>query len=329
MSLELVDRLIHDEMDVLEQNAIQTLSHIDPFIEKVVRYSFANGGKRLRPSLLFLVAKSLGSVSMRQIRMATAIEFVHTASLIHDDILDGGSLRRHLATHNVLWSVQVGVLAGDYLLTQAMQLVTEEEDLYGFRQLTEACRVTCEGELRQIGLIGQFDMTSKQYFEIIAGKTAPLLACSAQLGAFYADSKKQIDSETVHKFRSFGHKIGIAFQMIDDILDLIGNMSEAGKTLRTDILNRKPTLPLILYFEQISANKRDDMILLLNQDNLSNETAEQIVTDLLTKNVTEQVYEIAAKIVNEAIDDIRGISKNADAFDAICSLAHFVINRKK
>lgn len=317
-------RLVASEMASMEKLVAQTLSGVDPFVEEVIRYSFRFGGKRLRPAILFLVGRAVGTISENHLLAASAIELVHTASLIHDDILDGASLRRHWATVNVRWNSQVGVLAGDMLLAQAMELMTRGSDLHGFRRLTFACKKTCEGELRQIGTVGRFDMSREDYFEMIAGKTAPLLACCAELGAHYSGA----DPETVERFRLFGHRLGLAFQVIDDILDLVGEAETTGKTLRTDLANRKPTLPLILYLRDATGPDREKTLQLLGSGDWDERTTATVVDRLCDSGAVEAAKRDAARLIEDAIDSIPKNSAE-DAAAGLVSIARFIEHRRR
>lgn len=330
-AVESVYQLIAHEMNAMEDLAQNMLRNVDPFVDNIVRYSFRFGGKRLRPALLFLAGKATASgktaktrLSDRHCRSATAIEFVHTASLIHDDILDGATVRRHLETVNVRWNAQVGVLAGDVILTKAMQLLLDDDDIHGFRQLSMACEKTCEGELRQIGTIGRFDMSEQEYFEMIAGKTAPLLACSTELGAYYSGA----DEKTVEQFRLFGHKLGLAFQMVDDILDLAGETQAAGKTLRTDLLNRKPTLPVLLYLQQCKKEERVKTIQTIQSVQFDVEKARPILERICDSGVVETTRRLAERQIEEAIEIISTLPTDAEAVSSLKSIARFVVDRK-
>lgn len=318
-------RLIAPEMKDMEDLAVQSLRHVDPFIEEVVRYSFRFGGKRLRPAILFLSARAVGRVDRKHVHAATAVEFVHTASLIHDDILDGAAIRRHLATINVHWNAQVGVLAGDVILTKAMELMLRNDDLRAFRYLTEACRKTCEGELRQIGTVGRYEMTEAEYYEMIAGKTAPLLSCSAEQGAYFSGA----DTDTLDRFRRFGQELGLAFQVIDDILDLVGEDATAGKTLRTDLLNRKPTLPLILLLRELGPEARRETIELLRHDTLDDPVARQLIRRMDESGAVQAARDAAEKHIARAIETIQEITGRSDAVAGLVSIARFIGNRKK
>ena len=318
-------RLIAREITAMEALMRQTLSNADSFVEEVIQYSLRIGGKRLRPALVFLAGKVVGQITEPHIQAAASLEFVHTASLIHDDILDGASLRRHLATFNVRWNAQIGVLAGDLLLTKALELITQTGKIEGVRALTEACKLTCEGELRQIGAVNRFDMSTEEYIQIIAGKTAPLLACSAQLGAFYAAA----DAATIERFRFFGQKLGLAFQIIDDVLDLVGETDTAGKTLRTDLIHRKPTLPLILYLQEATEAEHKEMLVQIRRDDFDAKSADWVVERLSESGSVDAARKTALQLVEEATESLADIDGDSQAKNALTELAQFVVERKK
>ncbi|MDR1271205.1 MAG: polyprenyl synthetase family protein [Planctomycetaceae bacterium] len=319
-------QLIENEMTTMEELARESLSGVDPFVGEVVRYSIQFSGKRLRPVLLFLAGRAIGNTVLldrKHVQTAAAIEFVHTASLIHDDILDGATIRRHCATINVRWNVQIGVLAGDLLLTKALELMARNGELHGFRRLAEACRKTCEGELRQLGTVNCFDMTPDEYYEMIAGKTAPLLACSSELGAYYSGA----DNETMERFRIFGHKLGLAFQIVDDVLDMVGETGTAGKTLRTDLINRKPTLPLILYLKTAGSADRMETLNRICRNDFDEISAQEMVSRFCESGAVMLAKQEAERLINEAVSLLSGFNGNDQAIAALISVAQFVVNR--
>ena len=318
-------RLIANEMSAMESLMRRTLSNTDPFVDEIVQYSLRVGGKRLRPALVFLVGRIVGHVSEQHIQAAASLEFVHTASLIHDDILDGASIRRHLATFNVRWNAQIGVLAGDLLLTRALELMAQAGKLEGVRALTEACKQTCEGELRQIGAVARLDMSAEEYYQIIAGKTAPLLACSAELGAFYASAPAPV----IERFRFFGKKLGLAFQVIDDVLDLVGETDTAGKTLRTDLIQRKPTLPLILYLQGATTAEKQEALMRIRHDDFAEQSADWVVERLNESGAIDVAKRAAQQLVEEALESLNAIDGNTEAKQALTEIAQFVVSRKR
>jgi octaprenyl-diphosphate synthase len=274
---------------------------------------------------VFLTSKAIGRTTEQHVQAATALEFVHTATLIHDDILDGATIRRHLATFNVRWNAQIGVLAGDLLLTKALELISQTGEMGGLRALNEACKQTCEGELRQIGAMGRFDMSVDEYLQIIAGKTAPLLACSAELGAFYASATPAI----IERFRFFGQKLGLAFQIIDDVLDLVGKTDTAGKTLRTDLIQRKPTLPLILYLHGATEEEQREVLVHIRRDDFDEQSADWVVERLNESGTVEAARKTARKLIDEATESLNEIEGDSEAKRALTTLAQFVVSREK
>ena len=318
-------RLIASELTAMEALMRQTLSHADPFVDEIIQYGLQIGGKRLRPALVFLTGKVIGRVTEQHIQAAAALEFVHTATLIHDDILDGATIRRHLATFNVRWNAQIGVLAGDLLLTKALELSAQTDEMDGLRALTDACQQTCEGELRQIGATGRFDMSLDEYLQIIAGKTAPLLACSARLGAFYASATPAVRD----RFQFFGQKLGLAFQIIDDVLDLVGETNTVGKTLRTDLIHRKPTLPLILYLQGATEKQQREILVHIRRDDFDEQSADWVVERLRASGAVDASRKMAQQLIEEAMKTLNEIEGDAEAKQALVELAQFVVSRKK
>lgn len=220
-----------------------------PFVKDLMAHLAHYRGKRLRPTLLLLTAKACGMIKPEHPMLAAVVEMIHTATLVHDDILDSADLRRHVATINARWGNASSVLLGDLLFTHAFHLTSKTGSAYACQIIGEATNKVCEGELRQIGEQGNLSLTEADYYSIIAGKTAALTACCCQLGSHFAGAS----SATVEDMATFGTLLGIAFQVADDVLDLTGNEKQAGKSLGTDVLQKKLTLPLIHLLQQGTA----------------------------------------------------------------------------
>jgi octaprenyl-diphosphate synthase len=197
-------------------------------------------GKRLRPALLLLTAKATGKIAHHHHTLAAAVEMIHTATLVHDDVLDEAELRRHVATVNAGWGNKVSILLGDMLFTHAFHL-TSTVDGRACQIIGEATNRVCAGELRQISERDNLNLTESDYFAIVEGKTAALTECCGRLGALYAGAGDEI----ANKLASFGRNLGLAFQIADDLLDLVGDQETVGKTLGTDLEQQKLTLPVI------------------------------------------------------------------------------------
>jgi len=228
--------------DIAEAESIfeRTLApHRGPFgslIEHLRHYR----GKRLRPALLLLTARACGKITPAHHVLAAAMEMIHTATLVHDDVLDEADLRRHAPTFNAGWGNKVSILLGDMLFTHAFHL-TSTVDVRACQITGEVTNRVCAGELRQVTERGNLELSEADYFTIIDGKTAALTECCGRLGALYAGSSEEV----VTKLASYGRSLGLAFQIADDVLDLVGTEDTVGKTLGTDLAQQKLTLPVI------------------------------------------------------------------------------------
>jgi octaprenyl-diphosphate synthase len=228
--------------DIAESDRIFTAtlakykSPFGPLIQHLKHYR----GKRLRPALLLLVAKACGGITPSHHTLAAAVEMIHTATLVHDDVLDEADLRRHIPTVNAGWGNKVSILLGDMLFTHAFHLASTV-DVQACNIIGDATNRVCAGELRQITERGNLHLGEADYFAIIEGKTAALTECCCRLGTLYAGASELV----AERMASFGRDLGLAFQIADDVLDLVGTESAAGKTLGTDLEQRKLTLPVI------------------------------------------------------------------------------------
>jgi octaprenyl-diphosphate synthase len=211
-------------------------SPVAPLVEHLSHYR----GKRLRPALLLLAARACGGVVPAHHTLAAAVEMIHTATLVHDDVLDEAGVRRHVRTVNAEWGNKVAVLFGDALFTHAFHLASLV-DGRACRVIGGATNRVCAGELRQVCERGNLRLTEAEYFAVIDGKTAALTECCGRLGALYAGAGDAV----ADRLATYGRNLGLAFQVADDLLDLTGDEATAGKTLGTDLEQRKLTLPLI------------------------------------------------------------------------------------
>jgi octaprenyl-diphosphate synthase len=232
---------IADDLDAVECILKATLDDSRPGVDRLLAHLTHYKGKRLRPALLLLTAQACGKVTPAHHVLAAVVEMIHTATLVHDDVLDGASVRRHVPTVNALSGNQASIMLGDYLFTHAFHLSSTLDDVRACRIIGEATNRLCVGELQQICRRGNFDLSEAEYFDIIDAKTAELTACCCKLGAIYAD----MSDDVIDRLTNFGRSLGIAFQIADDLLDIVGTEETAGKSLGTDLEQQKPTLPLI------------------------------------------------------------------------------------
>ena len=236
-----------------------------PYVATLVEHCSELQGKRLRPALLLLTAQACGGIRPEHPTLAAVVEMIHTATLVHDDILDEALVRRHASTVNAEWGNESAVLIGDYLFTHAFHLAASLETTAACRLIGRATNLVCEGEMLQVANRGNLALDEASYYEIVRGKTAELTAVSCRLGALYADAK----SEVVEAMDGYGRDLGVAFQIADDVLDLWGEERTTGKTLGTDLEKQKLTLPLIRLLAGLPEAEADRL-----RDRLANPNAQ-------------------------------------------------------
>jgi octaprenyl-diphosphate synthase len=212
-----------------------------PLVAEVTRYIIGAGGKRLRPALLLLTSGALGSTSTNRHKMAAVVEFIHTATLLHDDVVDASALRRGNATANETFGNPASVLVGDFLYSRAFQLMVEANDMRIMAVLAEATNVIAEGEVLQLMNMHNADLDEASYVQVIRSKTAKLFEASARVGAILSKAPPRIEQAC----SDYGQAMGTAFQIIDDVLDYDGDTSVLGKSIGDDLREGKATLPLI------------------------------------------------------------------------------------
>ena len=294
-----------------------------PFVNQLLNHGNMLSGKRLRPTLLLLVAGCLGKIDERHIQLAAAVEMIHTATLVHDDILDNADTRRHLPTIHEKWSTPTGVLLGDYLFSNAFYLASQTGNADACRLIGRSTNLVCEGELQQLDAQHDFQLSQQQYLDIILGKTGRLISCSTRLGTMFHDP--EIDEQAVQDIERFGEKIGIAFQIHDDLLDLTGDTVETGKTLGTDLQNQKATLPVIRALDLLADEQRVDFIHKL--DNPSVENHRHVVELVQSIGAVQYSGELATRFATEACDLLEDLPEN-NCKESLRALTHFVVARE-
>jgi octaprenyl-diphosphate synthase len=231
---------IADDLEEVERILAVTLESSRPGITPLLAHLRNYRGKRLRPALLLLVARACGRVTAAHHTLAAVVEMIHTATLVHDDVLDDAEVRRHLPTVNAAWGNQTSILLGDYLFTHAFHLASSV-DARACRLIGASTNRVCEGELQQGSERGNLALSEEEYLDIIDGKTAELTACCCRIGAVYSGDVPSV----VEALSRYGRWLGVAFQIVDDLLDVTGEESATGKSLGTDVEQQKLTLPLI------------------------------------------------------------------------------------
>jgi octaprenyl-diphosphate synthase len=232
--------LIAADLSEVDRVYDEALSPFRPRFGPLVQHLKHYRGKRLRPALVLLAGRACGRVGRAHHVLGAVVEMVHTATLVHDDVLDEADTRRHLPTVNAAWGSKTSLLLGDMLFSAAFRMCSTVDAL-ACEWIGDATNRVCAGELLQVSQAGNLDLSEADYFEIVAGKTGALTECCTRLGAHYAGAA----SDLVERLAGYGHDLGVAFQIADDVLDLRGDSSVAGKTLGTDLEQQKLTLPLI------------------------------------------------------------------------------------
>lgn len=261
-SISSIYQLIASDLKAVESVLHSAFDSTKPHLKKLILHLENYRGKRLRPMLLLLTAKACGDVNRSQHVLGAVVEMIHTATLVHDDVLDEAGQRRHAPTINADWGNKVSILLGDYLFTHAFHLTSTLGDARACELIGEATNRVCDGELRQICERGNLKLDESAYLDIIEGKTATLTACCCQLGALYAGA----DPHVVASMAEYGRLLGMAFQVSDDVLDLQGSEASVGKTLGTDLQQRKLTLPIIHMLNRVSVGEAERLRTLLNAD---------------------------------------------------------------
>lgn len=238
--------LIAPDMAEVDRVIAQRLDSGVPLVGEVSRYIISAGGKRLRPALLLLMAGALGSTNRFRHQLAAVVEFIHTATLLHDDVVDDSSLRRGRATANVSFGNPASVLVGDFLYSRAFQMMVECGEPRVMEILADATNVIAEGEVLQLMNMHDASLTEEGYLKVIRSKTAKLFEASARLPAVIDQCSSDLEAACA----SYGQALGTAFQVIDDVLDYEGDTAELGKNLGDDLREGKTTLPLIIAMQR-------------------------------------------------------------------------------
>lgn len=241
MTIPLLQHVLHDDMQAVDCVLRESLASNVVLIRRVAEHIISGGGKRLRPALLVLTARACGYRGAHHHTLAAVIEMIHTATLLHDDVVDESSLRRGHATANAIFGDAASVLVGDFLYSRAFQLLVAVDSMRALRILSDATNVIAEGEVLQLLNAGNPDIEEGAYLDVIRRKTAKLFEAAAQLGAVLGRAESVIEDALAR----YGMHLGTAFQLIDDVLDYSGDLEEIGKNLGDDLAEGKPTLPLI------------------------------------------------------------------------------------
>jgi octaprenyl-diphosphate synthase len=265
---------IQIEMEIFERKFIESMASKVPLLNRITHFVVRRKGKQMRPMFVFLVAKmvSKGNFTERTYRGASIIELIHTATLVHDDVVDDSNRRRGFFSLNALWKNKIAVLVGDFLLSKGLLLSIDHDDFDILKLISIAVREMSEGELLQIEKARRLDITEDVYYEIIRQKTATLIAACCGIGATSVNA----DEDTVNTMRRFGESIGMAFQIKDDLFDYTDD--KIGKPTGIDIKEQKMTLPLIYTLNNCSKKEKDWLINSVKNHNKDKKRVKEVIT---------------------------------------------------
>jgi octaprenyl-diphosphate synthase len=315
-----IKRLVEAEMAEVNQLIIRELSSDVVLINQIGNYIVASGGKRLRPMLLLMVAKALGYSGNQHITLASVIEFIHTATLLHDDVVDESSLRRGQDTVNQLWGNSASVLVGDYLYSRSFELMVGVGSMRIMEILSRTTTAIAEGEVLQLLNCNNPATTEDKYLQVITRKTAILFSAAAQLAAVLVGAPEEIEDN----LKEYGLRLGTAFQLIDDALDYKANPEDLGKNLGDDLAEGKPTLPLIYAIEH---GTEEQAALLRHTIEEGNRDRFKEVFDIIES--TQAIEYTARRAREEADKAIAALNAlpDSDYKQALIRLAQFSVER--
>ena len=251
-ALERLTALVQDDLKAVNATIVERMDSPIALIPQLAGHIVAAGGKRLRPVLTLAAAKLCDYPGDRQIKLATCVEFIHTATLLHDDVVDESGIRRGQDSANAIWGNQASVLVGDFLFSRAFELMVEDGSLDVLAILSRASSIISEGEVHQMMTANDTETSEEAYLEVIKSKTAELFAAAARIGAVVADRPK-VEEEALE---AYGRNLGVAFQLIDDALDYSAEQAKLGKAVGDDFRDGKITLPVILAFRRGTDEER-------------------------------------------------------------------------
>ncbi len=313
-----IDRLIKQDLD--------GLGGLEPLLEEVLHYTVLGGGKRIRPLLVILSARFCGVNDENLGKLAVAFEYLHAATLLHDDVIDRADKRRGRASVSRKFGMVAAILTGDFLLARAMTLVGGYSGQNGLSIFCQATRDMVDGEFTQLAGNGRCDLLRPDYFKAVNGKTAGLISAACEVGAVYAGASPAVQKA----FKTYGNSLGTAFQIVDDLLDYLGDTEKIGKKNGNDLIEGKFTLPLILAMEKLGHDDRNELQNIFKDESRRKQEFTKVVELVERAGGFEQAGQIARQFI---ADGKAGISfldcKDQQAGEILAGLADYVLTRNQ
>lgn len=324
VEIQEINSVVSRELSLFEEAFLRTLKTNVHLIDSVISYVAAHRGKRLRPLLIFLISNLEGESTSLSIDSAVITELIHTATLIHDDIVDEADLRRGAPSVNAVWNNQVSVLVGDFLFSQALQKMVQLNHPDINRIIAKVTIQMSEGELLQIERAQGYELDETTYFRMISDKTASLISASCQLGAATSSNK---NAYPIQEFWHFGEYLGRAFQIQDDLLDYLGDVGIVGKPVGNDLKESKITLPLLYALNNCNNGKGESIKKLLEEDDVLNNFAE--IKEFVIENGGVEYSRLRANdYIQKALSLLRPF-KPSPYKEALVNLVEFTANRER
>ncbi len=321
MNIDSIYALISDDMKQVNATILKRLQSEIVLINQVGTHIINSGGKRLRPVIHLLCARAIGYSGSQHIDIAAIIEFIHTATLLHDDVVDASDLRRGQETANSLWGNEASVLVGDFLYSRAFQMMVGVGDMQIMSILANATNTIAEGEVQQLLNVHDPETTEQRYLDVIHNKTAKLFESASELAAILG----QQDSEAQQAMAKYGMHLGTAFQLIDDVLDYSASSEEMGKNIGDDLAEGKPTLPLIYTIQNGTKEQADIVRKAIEENGL--EYIDAVTEAIQATGAIDYTADCAEKESRLAIDALENVA-DSEYKTALVDLAKFAVHRK-
>lgn len=322
MSIGKISSVVSHQLDTFHPYFREQMRTEVPLLNLVIRYILRQRGKRVRPTLVFLSAELCGGTTDRTLVGASMVELLHTATLVHDDVVDDAGERRGMPSINALWKNKASVLVGDYLLSRGLHIAVDNEEFSFLKATSKAVQRMSEGELLQMQKSRQLNIDEETYFKIIGDKTASLISTCCEIGARSAT----LDAQSIDNITRFGELVGLAFQIRDDLLDYVSRTNLIGKPYANDLKEKKITLPLIYALRSASKNESKSIVKMIKNGNLQSADIAHIMSFVKQQGGIEYAQGKSEALIAEAIQ-LLDIFPESAYKTALTDFAHFVIER--
>ncbi|MEE8576859.1 MAG: polyprenyl synthetase family protein [candidate division Zixibacteria bacterium] len=315
---------VKEDLALFDRKLADFLRGDSPLISSIARHLLKSRGKRIRPAFVFLSSRAADNFTDHSVDASLAIELIHTATLLHDDVVDDAEVRRGVRTVNTEWTNLISVLMGDYLFAKAFRIMVRTDSMDLIKAVSRATERVSIGELRQIEETSNYALSESEYIDIIADKTASLFNVSCESGPIL----NRAQSSEREKLAQFGEKTGIAFQIVDDLLDFVGDADVTGKDVGNDVLTGKVTLPLIYSLKRVNSASGKELVSLLEQTDpeARQETFERVHSIVTECGGVDYAYGRADELCQQAMESLPTMNQT-DYLESLSSMVHYAIAR--